>query len=444
MDDKEFDDLLRNKFEDYEHQDADASALESFRDRMASFPSTPFYVKFRTELSVASMLLLFTALNALMLWRYTGRETNATEKYYASDRVLIDSLGQVIRTLKSDQQRPSVYVINPDEQPAATASDKTIFDQPAFPNQLNASRHTSQRLHLGSLASLPSDVTEKLKADGLLEIENGDAYLLMTDRVKELRHTAYVWKYPSQTPIVYDNDINDDHEIESLKFELPAVRMKSKISTETINKMQEQKYVSGIGINLASHVDVVKAIMSQGTGAITPRVGITAEWIVSPHWSIETSADYVNVRLAAKDDFQSFNLPNLNPQFGSLISAEINTQTLSSPVSLKFRRWISHRHLIFAKTGYTPYFSLNNKYVYEYPYPGGSSDDLSINTVVYQHNRGFYGGTLNFSVGMSRLWHTRNQVELSLFYEKSLGKVGPQQLGMQLFGIRTAYSIRIR
>ena len=51
---------------------------------------------------------------------------------------------------------------------------------------------------------------------------------------------------------------------------------------------------------------------------------------------------------------------------------------------------------------------------------------------------------MSVAIGASRLWHGRNQMEVALFYEKSLGSVGPQRLGMQLFGVRAAYSIRVK
>ena len=68
-----------------------------------------------------------------------------------------------------------------------------------------------------------------------------------------------------------------------------------------INKIEDHKYTTGIGINLAPHLDIVKGIYSQGSGGTTPRLGITAEWVVSPHWSFETSLDYFTTKLTVNE-----------------------------------------------------------------------------------------------------------------------------------------------
>ena len=445
MDDHDFDDLLKNKFEDYEHPDDEISALDSFRNRMSSFSSIPWYTKFRTETSVASLLLLFTLLNGFMMWKgVSHNDFSAAENNRLADRALIDSLLHEIRTqsLLSSSLQICINPANSITTPLTASTVKSV--QSTLANEYTPKHYDGSRLHLGRIDSLPTDVLAKLSEEGVLESDNGEAYLLLTDKVRQLRGTKYAWEYPSETPIVYEEDSAANAATESLRLVLPPVTIKNRISAGMINKIEERKYVSGVGINLSPHVDVVKEMMTRGSGALAPRVGITAEWVFSPHWSVETSMDYLNAKLLVKDDFQSYNLPNLNPQFGNLLSAEVNTHTLSSPVSLKFRRWITHQHQVFAKLGYTPYFSLNTKYVYEYPYPGGSSDDLSINTIVNEHDKGFYGGTMSFAVGASRLWHGKNQMEVALFYEKSLGSVGPQRVGMQLFGVRAAYSIKVR
>ena len=176
MDDHDFDDLLKNKFEDYEHPDDEISALDSCY-RMSSFSSVPWYTKFRTETSVASLLLLFTFLNGFMMWNGASHnDFSAAENNRLADRALIDSLLHEIRTLKSPQQQPSVYVINPANSITAPLTSGNVkSEQPALAVGYTPAQYDGSRLHLGRIDSLPTDVLAKLSEEGVLESDNGEA-----------------------------------------------------------------------------------------------------------------------------------------------------------------------------------------------------------------------------------------------------------------------------
>ncbi len=448
MDDTNFDDLLKSKLEGYEHPDIGPGALASFHNRMSSVPSTPWYRKYRTEMFVVTSFIVFTMLNSFILWYGFGRNENYNaDQNNMFSRQIIDSLTQVVTQLKADQkERPSVFIINPAPEVVKERNVKVEGKNKGNDLATNPSRHTNTKLHLGNVASIPSTILDRLRAEDVLETIDGQAYLIITDRVSQIRHKSYAWELPSKLTVVYEDDsLESEESIEKIKLKLPSVKLKNRISTKMINKIEDHKYTTGIGINLAPHIDIVKGAYSQGSGGTMPRVGLTAEWIVSPHWSVETSLDYLSTKVTVNKDFQSLHLPNLNTELGTLESAEINTRTLSLPINMKYRWWLSQKNQLIVKAGYTPYFSLRSEYLYQYPYPGRPVDsDLSISTVEQVDQRGFYGGTFNMSLGISKFIKKKSQFEVDLFYEKSLGSVGHEKLGMQLFGIRTAYSIRVK
>ena len=446
MDDKDFDDLLKNKFESYEHPDVGPSARVNFYDRLASYPSMPWYSKYRTEVFVTTSFMLFTLLNGLLFWYSIDKQKNiAGELGRTKKNEITDSLISVIHQLKASQQ-PSVFIVDPSSKNSLKNGDNKIV--PGYQNIAmhgsNPAWHTGSKFHLGSVSSLPQNIYKRLMQEGVLEAENGEAYLVITDKVKHIRRNKYEFEQRVGLTSMHEHDSLAAKNPKN-KMKLPKILITNQLSSRMINEIQDQQYTAGIGINVAPHLDLVNGIFSRGSGGFTPRVGITAEWVTSPHWSIETSLDYMNTKLNVSDDFQSLNLPNLNTELGNLQSAEINTHTLSMPVNLKYRWWLTREHQLVVKAGYTPYFSVRNQYVYTYPYPSRpSNSDLTINTLEQSDQTRFHGGTLTVALGINKLIKKKNFMEVALFYENSLGNVGPEKLGMQLFGIRTAYSFKLK
>jgi hypothetical protein len=445
MDDSSFDDLIKKKLDHYEDPEFDPSALAAFRDRMPSFPSVLWYSKYRTAVFVFSSLVLFSLLNGFILW--TGNSKTKDENREVSSRLQhqVDSLSETLRQLQTSKAQPSVFIIEPSvKKTKESGSQAEGFHQVREPLGNSPWRHTNNEIHLGSMASIPHDVLERLQEEDVLKIKGDQVYLVITDRIRFIRHQSYAVASPSLLTILQKNDSVSDEPAEPKKVESVA-KLPGRISSQLINKIEDHQYVKGVGINIAPHVDFVNGLYTKGTGSITPRFGITAEWIVSPHWSLETSLDYLSTKVAVDRDLQSLNLPDLNAQLGSPRSAQISTRMLSLPVNLKYRWWLTRQHQLVVRTGYTPYVSFHDQHVYAYPFPGQpSNSDLTLSTVEEVDSRRFYGGTLSLAAGISRITKKKNQFEVALFYEKSLGNVSQQKLGMQLFGVRTAYSFKVK
>ncbi len=442
MDDTNFDDLLKSKFDNYEHPDLGPAALATFHTRVLSFPSVPWYAKYRTEVFVTISFIFFSLLNGFIVWYSVRENANKTaELEKVVSRKIVDSLTLVINKLNADHL-DSPMTMNQSYKGEITVADNkhTIVNQNHTVIKNSTAFDTNSKLHLGMVASLNSRIFDRLSEEGVVEVKDGEVYLII-DRIRQVPRGSHTLNSPSRVAIIYENDtINSG--IENV---LPVSRLTHRISLKMINRIAEQKYTTGIGINLTPHFDLVSMAYSQGLGSTVPRIGITAEWIVSPHWSIETSVDYLTTKMTIDKNFQSFSGLDLNTELGSLDHAEISTRALSTPLDVKYRWWLTQKHQFVIKAGYTPYFSLRTQYVYNYPYPGRPVDsDLTISTMEQKDQSGYYGGTSTIAVGLSRVIKRKNQFEVVLFYEKSLGKVGLEKLGMQLFGVRTAYSFRVK
>ncbi len=436
MDDNDFDSSLKSKFENYEFSGPVPNALDRFHSRLASYPSIPWRTLYRTEIFVAASFILFTLLNSLF-YLNLDRKGNSSAELKRNKMEIIDSLLLVIDRLKV-KQPASVFIIDPSaktkKEMSTSAMDQTVEmrNAPAL--------NTDYRFHMGPVSSLPKSIYDRLTEEGVLETENGEAFLIVTDRVKQIRHQAY-----SFDPIA----IIGTGEIDSVSAPPGTSHLKlrkaptANLTSKMVNKMEDHAYTAGIGIGLAPHVDLVAGVFSQGSGGLLPRAGVTAEWVVSPHWSLETSLDYINTKVTTDKNFQSFYLPNQKPELGGLENVQLNAHLLAMPINLKYRWWLTRKQLLVMKAGYSPYLALRNQYIYTYPEQPPNSD-LTISTVEQVDQLKFNGGTLNLAVGINRLTKKKNFFEVALFYEHSIGNFGDQKLAMQLFGVRTAYSIKLR
>ncbi len=435
MDDSDFDELLKDKFEGHEFSGSVPNALDRFHSRLASYQTIPWYSQYRTEIFVATTFILFTLFNSLFYWNFNKKEISSAQKLDNS-KAIIDSLLLVIEKLHSNQPNASVFIIDPSKPAAKNVASMDIAPE----KQVLSSLSTDSRFHIGSVSSLPKTVYERLTQEGVLETQNGEAFLIITDRVKRIRHKAYLFD-----PIAIVNP----GEIDSVSTSKESRLIKShkiilkNLPSKMINKMESHSYKAGVGIGIAPHLDLAAGIFSLGSGGLLPRAGVTVEWTVSPHWSIETSLDYTNTKLTTDKNFQSFYLPNIKPELGVLENVQIKNQLLSMPINLKYRWWLTHKQLLVMKAGYSPYLGLRNTYTYTYPEKPPYADFV-ISDVEQVDQMKFNGGTLNLAVGINRLIKKKNFFEVALFYERSLGKFGDQNLNMQLFGLRTAYSIKVR
>ncbi len=449
MDDRNFDDFIKGKLDGYEDPSLDPAALADFHEKLTAFQPMPWYELHLSQYMMAASIALFTIVNAYLFWpageesKVTGSDKNTYEQ------VVVDSLNQVIHELRQ------TYSITSHHLDSALAINSKLA-----PNQISGhSQKEGPGVYLGMTSEIPEDVYHALLVKKMLITEDGQAYLVSPEKsndvdgslaqlnVKEVG-SDYPWPQVGLPP----------YELTNKPIVVTAV---SKPMQNTIsNKMRtvlEKHYSKGIGINIAPHADLAKGVFSNGTGAVTPRFGVDAEWVLSPGLSVTTGLDYSTTSLRTQSVYGDLNLPPPDPNLGEVESVQIKNTLLSLPLGIKYRHWISEKGQAFVKLGYTPYMTIAQEYEYTYDFdrgpgahpilglgPNPNPDHHHVTSVQKYSDRYYYGGTGTGSVGITKLMNNNNKIEASLFYEKSLANVSQENLGMQLFGLRTAFWFNLR
>lgn len=436
MDDSIFDGYIRRKMEDYEPPDAVPGPFPKFQTAYADRPRS-WYIRYRTETLIAASVLLFILFSIYFPAKIELDESHS--QLLARPEKVIDSLKTVIRDLKN-RTEGAIYV--PDSNNKRT--DRIADSTPLGPGirVTGSMQNPEVRLPI-EVADLPQDVFRKLKAWNLLEWDGERAWLIVSPRRNEATMVARTTEGTVADPVTLHRLLPP---ILTVKLDPPASSSKSRnqISGKTRNAI-EKHYFSGVGINLAPHADLVSGSFSSGSGRVVPRIGLIADWVLSPKISVETGVDYAALKFAVSNNFQKLGLPNVDTELGTLQSAQISARTASLPVNFKYRRWITAESQLIFRVGYTPYFSLRGQYIYNYRPPNlPPGSDVTINTIEQVDDNKFYGNTISASAGVTRALRENRKLEASLFFEHSLGTVGTEKAKMNMVGVKTAYWFNVR
>jgi len=220
------------------------------------------------------------------------------------------------------------------------------------------------------------------------------------------------------------------------------------LSAKTKNDL-EKHYFPGIGINIAPRVGLTLNSFDDSPAFPTPTVGFGLDFIVSPHLSIETAFEYGTTKFRLSEDLEAYGIPN-EPyyEFGPPDDVTITGRNISIPISLKYRRWIGPKTEFVLRGTATPYYLLSQEYVYSYSDKGGgygTPGSVPTITKTVDKDGGLWSGTtIGLSAGFQKLYNKKHKIEGSLFVERGLAKMKPQEIGMQLFGVKASYWFRIK
>jgi hypothetical protein len=446
MDDNNFDDLLKDKLRNYEDPTFDPSALEGLRDRLSNFQPTRWYASNGLRIAFVSSLFLLTSINTyFFIYNSNPNGKNYTplpenKRPYSKK---IDSLKAVIEQLQwklSGQNVPlssPVSSTSPKFQlPLSTenkSNDISLFD-PVY------------KIRLGSKENIPLTVYNELKNAGFLADEHGEVLLIVPKKTNTATLTNL---QTSLTDLLVPTPQPGRLQLISTNTEITGAKkpMVSFIDGEpslAAKNTLEKHYFNNLGVQLAPHVDLVKGIFSQGSGGITPRVGLTADWLFSPRFSMESGIDYSTTKnLLSQYEIPSY--AQYNPQLGNCEAATLTNRLVSAPLGLKYRQWVSGRSQLILKGGYTPYWTLTKQSQYNYVHPGSYPSDADVTTTLYnQHSIKYFGSTISIASGFTiKRDKNKGTWEALLYYEHNLGE-GFEQKSMQLIGLRTAYWFKVK
>ena len=448
MDDRNFDDWIKRKLDYYEDSSFDPAAMAAFQQQMAGYQAIPWYQAHFTHYLVAASFTLFTAVNVYLFWPEKPADQLSGYSPAPDKTYVFDSL---------------TYVIEKNNTRHTLAIDSlTAYYQ----QQLHTQSHVSDketnradengRWYAGRSSEMPAEVYETLKSRGLIQEENGQVYI-----TSEPAPSAQRFTFQHRNPVIADVYEEPDAEVSAFTWHSPEKKVATKkrvsnqVSSKTL-KLIEKHYSRGIGIALAPHAEVAGSMFSQGDGTVQPRLGVTADWILSPSLSVETGATYSNVANTFNKESLMPIMPGINYGLGDLENVRITNKLVSAPVALKYRQWISEKNQAIIKGGYTPYFSLEENREYSYDidfagggYPGGgphggAPDRRRITEVEKSTGIAYYGGTWTVAAGINHQLKKRHSIEASAFYEKSLGIVGQQNLTLSMAGLKVAYWFGLR
>jgi len=444
MDDNTFDDLLKRKLKNYEDQSIDPSALDDFHERMSNFETTRWYSRHTAAIALAASLLMFTGINAYILVKNLNTLEKSNIVYLPKDQPnqnKVDSLLAVIDQIQCTALESPAFT------PTLTSPKFTLRLVKVNEGIDPSSVDLTYKIGIGSGENIPKNVYSLLEREGLVTNENGEVFLLLSKRNNSEFQTALRIRpsdllvpvpQPGTLRIIAVND--NPTEKKKSAHSLPE----GKTSLATKNAL-EKHYFNKLGIQVGVHGDLMKGFYPQGTGTVTPRIGLTADWVLSPRISLESGFDYGTTEVR----FSGSEIPRVpyNQQLGNLESATFTNPLLSVPLSIKYRQWVADKSQLILRAGYTPYRIISKQIQYNYVRPDINPDDSGgdhISTIDKHDENKFSGGSITASAGLTiNRKKDKNLWEASLFYEHGLGN-GFDKSNMQLIGLRTAYWLKLK
>ncbi len=442
MDDNRFDDIIRGKVGEYEPAGFDPSALADLHQRVAAVTSIPWYTRWRTELVWGSGLILMTI---LLMWSQWYLNTNTIDRLNSQIAILerqneeFDDLKREVATLRNipvvaDTIR-QIEVRYQDSPLLASLSGRV--------KQLEAQKIRSindKIIYLGETNQIPADVLVMLGREGLLHNEEGGSYLVLSkwDLITLERKMGWDQSSP-EVSLYYPFSKEQLGDEEGRK---PIL-----IDAETLKDL-DKHYSKGIGVRLGPSAEFQFGDYDLGTNEPGINLGLMADLIMSPSFSIETGVKYGQrlIEISDPEEFDKRDFPDQNEYDGDLDRIEIDTRFLEFPVMAKYRTPLNRPNLNMSLgIGFSSY--LFWKQDFEYTYNNVAFNETSLDGVRSdQPQKGvhIYPGNINFEIGINKQLKERKSVQTLLFYQHGVWDVGIEKMSPNFFGLRGIYWFTVR
>jgi hypothetical protein len=392
MDDQSFDELIKRKLRNYRDPDSEDPDFARLGDRLrASQTTRSGYFRYTSYVGIALAVLL-TGVNAIITFY---RPTNTSDTSMSKK---VDSLMAVINSLRhADSAR--TLVLGSSSNPASVHSHKRKSADISLISTSIARPHFNPR---------EVDVSTSRRAlDNLrVKISLPQPGFVMPNWV----HSA------------------------------ASHRKSPAISAKTMSKL-ERHYFSGVGINVGPQLAF--SVIRHGSGtSVMPSTGISADWIISPHLSIETSLQYAIANLSVPIDRPEIQNCKDN-SYGNLESAKQVENLFRTTALLKYRQWLNNRDQLVLRLGFSQYTSVAGRYNLKYSrisYPDPDDRRLMIQVNKIEGVRSF-ASQPEIGVGLTRQFSKNRKLEIAAFYQPALRF---NNNGFQIFGIQSSYWFNVR
>jgi hypothetical protein len=409
MDDRNFDDLIKRKVWEYEEPELDTAALAAFHHRMEAINPVPWYVRYKTELFVASAVL-FTIL--VILWRLQ----------FASERDHAE-FSKALSLVK--EQQSQIDFLQKQLNSVMAVQTDTVYSM---------DDHYNDRTYMMKLINHISSLEE--------EIRN------LQDDIAGTKVSAPGKSYPGSLSQMLSPFSDDSPPLPDLTVSTIANHQKKLPPFSAVLARDiERHYFKGLGIRVGPVVEVSKSFYREGNGAADLTVGLLGDFLLSPSWSIETGGKFVHrFREISGTSLSSIHerLPHVNESLQPVVSADIDSWFVEFPVNLRFRYPLSLKSQWIAGGGYSALLYTKQVFEYDYRYSLDGTSMVTVNEAHSMVRPKLNPGTLNVSLGLSSMLKNKKILETSVYYQNSLGRLGLEKSPAGFLGLKTVYWFPVR
>lgn len=451
MDDKQFDDILRDKLEGMDEPAYDPSSFAKFQARTGSEFARPWYRRHSGELAVAAasvVLALFLvggqyALNKRendQLRSEIARLESQNEKITAlEDR--LNSIPPTPDTLRIVQYVPNAYN---EQELIRLRNEVNALGRLLASNQVEAARSESAPLryvYVGQQEDLSPRLRTELESDYELVEEGGYVFLLMEDFTDESGQLPTIGRMlPSEQYALVRHEFVPDSTIREVIVEeniKPApYSVKQQVALE-------RHYQKGVGIELGPSFQFGYSSQTPNRTGQYYGGGAMVHFILSPTIGIQTGV-LMNTNHYDIRDLENVDYPDVKTDRGEFIEGEVNNWFIEIPVLLTYRRRIGSRAQLQASVGMAPVLFTRQAIDYDYQYETTDIGNIRTESSYVNNSAKWYAGTLNAGIGYVREFENNKRLQASLFYKYGLTEMGDEQVNVNYLGIRTNYFFRVR
>jgi hypothetical protein len=454
MDDNRFDDIIKNKIGEYESPEFDPTALAGFHYRMASQYSAPWYVRYRSEMLVVAASITIALLMLWGQWKISNYNNGILHneivdlqnqnKELAAMQDKINSfkpLRDTVRIVEFRNSNEQLYY----SMMAQLQDLKRQVAKNANGSQLGLASN-KQLLFLGREEEIPFDVLLSLK-NKYDVLRDGDYLFIVMDEEIMAKAEPYLKRRKG----VEFNYVRPEYEFvidSTIHIEDNFItRVKSKPVQISVKQLRdlEKHYKKGIGIEVGPAVEVYRAFHKPGTSSNGIGGGVIANFITSPTLSFETGVLFntlfydINV-----GDLSLETLPEPESGLGELEKAEFTSWLIAIPINLKYRYRLNQKSHFMLGAGVSPMVYTKQTIDYYYSFDTGTDDFVKVESSNSIDGPNGFLGTANLSLGISKLLRNNKRFETSLFYKRTLDKIGAEQVKADFFGLRGAYMFTLK
>ena len=442
MDESKFDDILKNKLEQFPEEPFDPAALADLHYRMAM--PQPLYVRYRAEFLTAAAVIIILLFNGLFYLLNNGSYQSLSDQI-AHLQNQNQQLTQKQDLLLSRNQEVITDTLVIERDNPALLYEITLLrnklDQLVLSSQNQEQLLRSNYHFLGYQEQLSEEMIQSLYRKGLIRYNGNEVWLAGQGNVPR----AYAMPPDYFSPNPYSPNTSRYIPILTASEEV-ILPEPEQIDLRSLREL-EKHYQKGVGLRIAPVFGTNFIFHEVGSGSPKVNFGAMADLIVSPSLSVESGLilNTMSNEIEDRSSLDELNKPDYDPTLGELTAYEIDTEILEFPLNLKYRHPIGSKTYLTSAIGYTAMLYTRQQIEYEQLYDAGDPIGIvNVGSGTTINDISFSPGTLNLYMGVSTRHKKRNFFEAGIQYRQGLGPMGVEEVKTNLLGFRAAYWFHVK